>query len=256
MDDRELALDSDGIALRGTVVPVDGGAEWPLVVLCHGIPGGVPVEGDPGYEALARLFTANGVGACYFNFRGTGISGGDFSLPGWVRDLDAVLDAVDAGGGPFAGCDPSRKALMGFSGGGAVGMVCAARRGGLRGVATLSSPADFTRLMPREAIGDFIDHARRIGIIRDPGFPPDADAYYREMLAVSPLAVAGSLAPTPLLVVHGGGDDLVPVEEARRLYEAASEPKELYVVAGGGHKLRLNAAAVDKAVSWIAEQLR
>ncbi len=255
MQERDLVLSSDGITLRGTVVAPPRAGGWPLVVLCHGIPSGVTVEGDPGYGALAFRFVERGAGACCFNFRGTGESGGNFSLPGWLRDLGAVLDAAASAAGAFEGCDAHRVALMGFSGGGAVSIICAARRGGLRGVASLSSPADFARLMSREGMGAFIAHARTIGIIRDPDFPPSEEEYYREMLECNPVREVGGLAPTPLLLVHGDEDELVPVEEAHRLFAAAAEPKELYIVKGGGHKLRLNPEAVDKAVSWVLERL-
>jgi len=39
----------------------------------------------------------------------------------------------------------------------------------------------------------------------------------------------------PLLVVHGTRDELIPVGEGKRLYEAANEPKQLYLVEGAGH---------------------
>jgi uncharacterized protein len=39
----------------------------------------------------------------------------------------------------------------------------------------------------------------------------------------------------PVLVVHGDVDALIPVEEGMRLFEAAREPKELFIVGGAGH---------------------
>lgn len=255
MVERELVLSLQGITLRGTVVLPSRGGRRPLVLLCHGIPSGVPAPGEPGYEVLARRLAEEGSAACYFNFRGTGLSGGDFSLGGWAADLEALLDEAQAGRGACELCDPGRIALMGFSGGGAVSIACAARRSGLAAVVSLSSPADFSRLMAREDMGEFIAHARAIGIIRDPAFPPSEEAYYREMLAASPLKVVGAVSPTPLLFIHGDEDDTVPVEEARRLFEAAAEPKEIFIVKGGGHKLRLNAEAMDKAVGWTMDRL-
>ncbi len=44
--------------------------------------------------------------------------------------------------------------------------------------------------------------------------------------------------------------------EATRLYNAAGEPKELFVVGGGGHRLRFNRMAMKKALSWIIQRLR
>jgi fermentation-respiration switch protein FrsA (DUF1100 family) len=41
--------------------------------------------------------------------------------------------------------------------------------------------------------------------------------------------------PMPKLFIHGTGDETVPFEIGRRLFEAAAEPKELYVIEGAGH---------------------
>jgi hypothetical protein len=41
--------------------------------------------------------------------------------------------------------------------------------------------------------------------------------------------------PVPLLIVHGSHDEIIPVEMARRLYAAAREPKELYIIPGAHH---------------------
>jgi fermentation-respiration switch protein FrsA (DUF1100 family) len=75
------------------------------------------------------------------------------------------------------------------------------------------------------------------------------------MLSFNPEEKIAGVAPTPLLIVHGDADDVVPVEEARHLYDAASEPKELHIVEGGGHKLRLNREAMEKSASWIIEKI-
>jgi fermentation-respiration switch protein FrsA (DUF1100 family) len=45
----------------------------------------------------------------------------------------------------------------------------------------------------------------------------------------------GRLAPVPLLVVHGAEDEVVAPAHARRLYEAAREPRELWIVPAAGH---------------------
>ena len=256
MQERELALRSGDITLRGKVLLPAPTGTFPLTILCHGIPSGIQVPGDTGYDVLARRLAEGGTGACYFNFRGTGVSDGDFSLAGWVDDLSLVLEEAGKGEGPFQGCDPGRTALMGFSGGGMVSIVCAARRGGLKAVATLASPADHSRLLTRESIGAFVAHARGIGIIRDAAFPDSEEDYYREMAAVRPVQEVGGLSPTPILIVHGDKDDLVAVEEAHRLYRAAREPKELYIVKGGGHKLRHDPEAMGKAISWMLDRLR
>ena len=39
----------------------------------------------------------------------------------------------------------------------------------------------------------------------------------------------------PLLIIHGGADEVVPVDNAHEIYRSASEPKRLVVVEGGNH---------------------
>jgi len=52
---------------------------------------------------------------------------------------------------------------------------------------------------------------------------------------VRPLDAVPDLSPRPLLIVHGTQDRIVPLSEAYLLYEAAGNPKELWVVARAGH---------------------
>jgi fermentation-respiration switch protein FrsA (DUF1100 family) len=39
-----------------------------------------------------------------------------------------------------------------------------------------------------------------------------------------------------LLIIHGEEDPYVSVEDVRRLYEQAGEPKELWIAPGAGHR--------------------
>ncbi len=44
---------------------------------------------------------------------------------------------------------------------------------------------------------------------------------------------------TPLFVLHGDADGVVPVAHGRRIFEAAAEPKEMMQVPGGSHGMAL-----------------
>jgi uncharacterized protein len=50
-----------------------------------------------------------------------------------------------------------------------------------------------------------------------------------------PGSIIERIAPRPLLLIHGSEDPLVSVEGAREMYRRAGEPKELWVIEGGGH---------------------
>jgi fermentation-respiration switch protein FrsA (DUF1100 family) len=53
--------------------------------------------------------------------------------------------------------------------------------------------------------------------------------------AVRPIDAVEMIAPRPVLIIHGAADTLIPVEHAYRLYAAASEPKELWIVEDAAH---------------------
>jgi fermentation-respiration switch protein FrsA (DUF1100 family) len=65
-----------------------------------------------------------------------------------------------------------------------------------------------------------------------------------------PYEVAGRIAPVPLLVVHGDADPFLPVEHAEQLYDAAAEPRELWIEPGFGHA---EAAATRRLITRIGD---
>jgi uncharacterized protein len=67
-----------------------------------------------------------------------------------------------------------------------------------------------------------------------------------------PLRAVGRLGGRPLLMLHGTRDRTVLPEQARRLFDAAAEPKELRWW-DAGHILPL--AAIDEAARWLRERL-
>jgi uncharacterized protein len=246
MLERRIAFRPDGLALDArAVVPDDPPA---FVVLCHGIPGSKPRDrDDAGYEGFARTLAERGFGALWFDFRGVRGVPGEFSIGGWMRDLDAALTAIDSdaeiGGIP--------RVVVGSSAGGAIAIGVAARREDVVAVATLAAPASFT-------FGGLVDDPRRLlqlfrntGIVHDPAFPPDMDAWWEEFTANAPEELIGKLAPRPVLVMHGDSDDVVGYPHAERLFLAAGEPKELVRIPAGGHQLRRDSRAVDALVDWL-----
>ena len=92
---------------------------------------------------------------------------------------------------------------------------------------------------------------REIGIVRDPAFPPDTATWADGFREVAPVDHIGRVAPRPILILHGDADEVVPVAHARRLYDAADEPKQLAVVPDGLHRLRVDERAMTMALDWL-----
>ena len=56
----------------------------------------------------------------------------------------------------------------------------------------------------------------------------------------------------PVMMLHGTLDYAIPIDEARRLYAAARQPKELIEVAGAGHAAVWFGATRDRALAALA----
>ncbi|MEX2114866.1 MAG: alpha/beta hydrolase, partial [Pirellulales bacterium] len=57
----------------------------------------------------------------------------------------------------------------------------------------------------------------------------------------------------PLLQIHGDADRIVPLELGRRVVEAANEPKQLVIVAGGDHNDPRSGAAYRAIERFLSE---
>jgi len=56
---------------------------------------------------------------------------------------------------------------------------------------------------------------------------------------------------SPILVLHGGGDTVIPVASGRELFAAAPEPKEIWVAPDGGHNDLASFGALAVADDFI-----
>lgn len=253
MHKTSISFKVDGLKLVGEVYSPDGkpGQKFPALCLCHGIPAKAYVPGDQGYPALARTFCDLGILTMIFNFRGAGLSEGNFDMFDWTKDLSGAVDFLSA----LPEVDTSRLFVMGFSGGAAAAVYVAAADARVKALVTCACPARFVIIGEQVGWENFIQQARDVGTIKDPSFPPSSKVWSDNFKKVDPIKFISRISPRPLLIVHGDGDDVVPVGDARELFGRAGEPKELAVFAGANHRLRLDDRAMDKARAWVKERL-
>jgi pimeloyl-ACP methyl ester carboxylesterase len=186
-------------------------------------------------------------GVITFDFRGHGRSGGLSTLG------DKEIDDVDVAVRYARELGYRRVVTIGFSMGGSVVLRHAALRGGADAVISVSGPGRWfyrgtvamrrVHLAAERRLGRaFTKYVLNTRVSPD-GWPtPDP---------LPPAEAAARIAPTPVLIVHGDQDMYFPPDHGQQLYDAAGEPKELWLVPGFGHAERhTDDALVDRIAAW------
>jgi fermentation-respiration switch protein FrsA (DUF1100 family) len=250
---KEVKITVDGLVIAGQIFfPEEKEPPYPAVILCHGIPSGIVDPADGGYPLLATRFAKEGFEVLTFSFRGTGYSGGNFDIEGWTHDLKAATDYV----WNLPETDVTHLVLVGFSAGATVSIYVAAHDKRVTGVAACACPADFKVISEADDPGKTLAYFRKIGIIRDSSFPYSLEAWLNGFRRIDALHSVAEISPRPLILVHATDDSVVPVVNARKLYEKAGDPKRLIVIDGEEHRLRRNAKAMEIVSHFLKENIQ
>jgi dipeptidyl aminopeptidase/acylaminoacyl peptidase len=213
----------DGLTLRGWFIPTPKAKG--TIIFCHGHAGSM----DPDVQ-YAPAFHERGYNVLMFDFRGHGRSEGQHVSMGYYERQD-LLGAVDY----LRSRGIDQVGVLGFSMGGAVAVATAPHTEAIRAVV---SDGGFARLSGTIAAG-----VRGRGL---PGFLASLVGYLIVWLmglrlgcslnGADPIRWVDKIAPRALLIIHGALDPYVAVKEARGLYMAAGEPKEIWIVPEAGHR--------------------
>jgi fermentation-respiration switch protein FrsA (DUF1100 family) len=219
---REVELrTADGLSLLSWYLPPRDGL--PVIAYFQGNGGHI------GYRAeRLRAFAHHGYGVLMLEYRGFGGNPGTPSETGLLADGIAALDFVAS-----CGIGAERLVLYGESLGSGVAVQLAA----LRHVAALILEAPFTSVaevaqyryafIPAYAlVRDRFDSLSRIGKVR-----------------------------APILVLHGERDRVIPIRFGRALFDAAPEPKELWVAPEGGHEDLMRRGAFDAVRRFLERRV-
>ena len=175
------------------------------IVYCHGNAANLTL-----HARYAEWMSKKGFAVLVFDYRGYGKSEGSATRDGTVADALAAIDYALAR-------DPKRTIVFGHSLGGAIAIVASARREAVRAVVAESTFPSY----------------RAIAAATAPAFGALVPLFISA--GQDPIDYLAALKNRPLLVIHGEDDHIVPVALGRQLYEAANEPKELWVVPGARH---------------------
>jgi len=214
----------DGVTLRGWFTPADPARG--TVVFCHGHAGSM----DPDVVYVPWFYEA-GFNVLMFDFRAHGRSDGDRVSLGYFERQD-LLGAIDY----LQGRSMAEVGVLGFSMGGAVGIITAPQSGAIRAVI---SDGGFARL--EDAMLGWVRERMDLPhwsvlplarlIIAVAGWRLGAS-----LPKANPIRWVGRIAPRPVFFIHGDHDPYVTVAGVEALYAAAGEPRELWRVAEADHR--------------------
>ena len=227
----------DRLTLHGWFIPARGVTAFSLededwssgskgtIVFGHGRFG----SKDPDLKYVPWL-REGGYSCFLFDFRGHGRSEGDFTSFGYHerKDLLGAIDLLQSKG-------IRRVGVLGFSLGAVVGISTAAQ---CPAIAAVVADGAFVRLRRALAQGAeergvprWLVHALGPAILWLAGRRVGGDLEQSD-----PWRWVDKIAPRALFLIHGEEDPYVSVEDVRRLYEEAGEPKELWIAPGAGHR--------------------
>ncbi len=236
---------SDGVRLVATAWHADD-REFGCVV-AHGFTGSAL---NPRVRAISEHLHAAGFGVIAPDLRGHGRSGGLSTVGALeIRDVAAAVAWLRGQG-------YRQVAVLGWSMGGSVVLRYAGLGGDADAVVSISSPGHWyergTRTM---RIVNWICETRtgrmaaRLG--RRVRLSPDGWGD----LPQSPLELVGSIAPTPLLLVHGDRDHYFPRRHVDVLAAAAPQAV-VWVEEGMGHaETATTAELLDRVAAWLRSVL-
>lgn len=246
--ERELVIESDGLALRaGMVTPA---RPWAAAVLLHGIPSSAPPDpADTGYAGFAGSLADRGLASIWVDMRAAHSSPGYFSIAGWVRDATAAIAAARR----MEGAERLPLVVVGSSAGGAVAVEAAARGAVVDFLVLLGSPADWISFASGagDALRRITEDAAMTVAPDDAAHPERWAAEFDDVIPERSIARVS----VPALLIHGTEDDVVPVGHARRIADHAAHA-HVELIEGGGHRLRSHPSTIALMIDWLRDQLR
>jgi putative redox protein len=208
----------------------------------------------PAARRIAGRLAAMGIAVLRFDFTGLGHSEGEFANTGLsanVADLEAAASYLTTHG-------LAPGLLIGHSLGGAAALRAAPRIGSVRAVATIGAPFDpchvtghFAEALPRieaEGAAEVMLGERSFRISRD---------FLRDICAENLEADVRGLGRA-LLILHSPRDEVVPIDNAAKIFMAAKHPKSFVTLDDADHLLsRAEDAeyAAEVIAAWASRYL-
>lgn len=231
----------DGTRLHGWFLPAFISAKEQAhgtILLLHG-----NAENISTHIGSVHWLPERGFNVFLFDYRGYGQSSGNTSITGSHQDITNALRWLLN----KPGIDPKRVIVLGQSLGGVLGSYALAQSGLSKKIQLLILDSTF---------GNYQQIARE----KFSGFwltwPFQYPLSWTLPSDYNPIDIIDIYSPTPVLLIHGEGDDIIPIHHAQQLFAVAKEPKTFWSVPNAGHISSLRQPAVrNKLVDYLKQIL-
>ena len=204
----------------------------------------------------AESLWKKGLALLMFDFRGTSLSEGDKCTAGCYepQDLRGALDYIES----RPDCAGLPIGAFGFSMGGATVIMAAADDPRIQAIVSHGAYATLYGAIQQRCkhhFGPLAPIAERL-IMR---LGNRRKWFVASPFGVAPLKAVARLTPRPLLLLHGERDPIIPAHHARKLYAAATGPKELHMLPRSRHKRinrKIRLQAHERVVQFFCDHLR
>ena len=227
---------TDGLLLSAWFIPSPEARA--TIICCHGYPAN---KSDilPTVSFLYPDFNL-----LLFDFRGHGDSQGKLVTFG-LRESRDILGAIKYLR-KQSKTKNSSLGIYGYSLGGAVALKTGTLIDEIRAIVTDSTYANFPEMI-FQYYGNYGPFRYLFGF-----FPKLLGNLFLKggLAQLSPENIIGSVR-VPLLIIHSGNDPFVPPEHGKRLYGKANQPKELLILPGENHGVRLSDKYQKKVTAFF-----
>lgn len=241
---QDISIQSTSGTLAGVLHPASDSESDAVLVICHGFRG----SKDGGGRAilLADAVAASGVTVVRFDFTP------HETLSQQIAEIGSVVEFSRE-------CIGSQVFLLGRSMGGSAALAYAAQDGAISGLCLWATPWNLNETFQLSLGEAYYKLVNGEGVIVEDeyGQASLAPKLIEDMGRYDLRASVRAIGATPILILHGDKDDIVPHRQAKDIFQLAAGPKRLILIEGGDHQFTHNYEQPQRELlNWLKQTVK